>query len=230
MNRPSAVHPHFPRFAQAITALLCLEALAFDTWTVVPVALALVLLNLALPAASPVAWLFRLLARPPSTMEPAAPVRFSQWIAATLLAAAVVLFALGVETAAWVLAGLVGGVALISAVTGFCIGCEVYRLLLLRRRAVDDLRRELGLPGDGPWLVVLTAPGCARCEPVARELERAAGGRQVVRVNIAQNPRAAGLPVRSVPAALAVGRGGDLRVVRAGRLGDEDLKAVLAAV
>jgi hypothetical protein len=126
---------------------------------------------------------------------------------------------------------MVAAVALISAVSGFCIGCEAYRLLLARRSGAEgDLRGDLGLRGAGPWLVVLTAPGCARCEPVARELERAAGGREVLRVSLAEHPRAAALPVRSVPAALAIGEDGRLRRARAGRLGGPEIAEVVAAV
>lgn len=230
MSRPTAVHPHLPRFAQAITGMLCLEAFVFDTWAVVPVALGLVILSLIDPRVSPVAWLFRLVARPPSTLEPAAPVRFAQIMAVGFLSPAVALFAVGAALPGWILVATVAAVALGSAVTGVCIGCELYRLLFLRRRSEGDVRGDLGLSGPGPWLVVLTAPGCARCEPVARELERASGGREVVRVSIVERPEAAGLPVRSVPAAIAVGRDGGVRVARAGRLGEEDLRAVLAAV
>ncbi len=226
-----AVHPMQPRFAQAITGLLCLEAILFDQPAVVAVALALVLLGLAGPRVSPVAWLFRLIARPPRELEPAAPVRFSQWLAATILTASVALLWSGAETAGWILAGLVAALALVSAITGLCVGCEAYRLLLsLRRRGAADVRGDLGLTGEGPWLVVLTAPGCARCEPVAREMERAAGGRDVVRVSLAEHPRAASLPVRSVPAALAVDASGRVRAARAGRLGQADLDGVLAAL
>ena len=93
------------------------------------------------------------------------------------------------------------------------------------------MRDDLGLTGAGPWLVVLTAPGCARCEPVAREMERAAGEREVrARQTSPSDPRAAALPVRSVPAALAVGRDGRLREARAGRLGAPEIAQVLAAV
>jgi Domain of unknown function (DUF4395) len=226
-----AVHPMQPRFAQAITGMLCLEAVLFDQPAVVAVALALVLLGLAGPRFSPVAWLFRLIARPPRELEPAAPVRFSQWLAAGFLTASVALLAAGAETAGWILAGLVAAVALVSAITGLCVGCEAYRLLLsLRGRGGGDVRGDLGLTGDGPWLVVLTAPGCARCEPVAREMERAAGGRDVVRVSLADHPRAASLPVRSVPAALAVDAAGRIRAARAGRLAPADLDGVLAAL
>ena len=152
-------------------------------------------------------------------------------MAAVFLAVAVALFALGLDLAGWILAGAVAAVALFSAISGICVGCEVYRLLLAARRGADgDVRADLGLEGRGPWLVVLTAPGCARCEPVARQLETAAGARPVLRVSLADHPRAASLPVRSVPAALAVGDDGRLRVARAGRLDASDLDQVLAAV
>jgi Domain of unknown function (DUF4395) len=227
---PSAVHPLLPRFAQAITGVMCLEALVFQTWPAVAVALALILLGLAGPRWSPVAWLFRLIARPPAELEPAAPVRFSQGIAATLLSAGLVLILAGADVAGWVLVAVVAAVALVSAVTGFCVGCEAYRLIVRRSGSADDLRGPLGLEGDGPWLVVVTAPGCATCEPVARALADRAGGREVVRVDLARRPDARAVPVRSVPAALAVGSDGTAREARAGRLEDDDLRAVLAAL
>jgi hypothetical protein len=226
-----AVHPLAPRFAQAITGVLCLEAVVFATPVAVIVALVLVLLSLAGPRWSPVAWLFRRIAPPPAELEPAAPVRFSQGLAAIFLTVALGLLALGLDVAGWIVVGMVSAIALISAVTGFCIGCEVYRLLLASRRGGEgDVRADLGLTGAGPWLVVLTAPGCARCEPVARALQSAAGEREVVRVNLAEHPRAAALPVRSVPAAMVVGADGRLRVARAGRLGSPEFDQVLAAL
>ena len=226
-----AVHPLQPRFAQAITGVLALEAAIFDQPAALAVALVLVLLSLLGPRWSPVAWVFRRIAPPAVDLEPAAPVRFSQSLAAVFLTIALALVLAGQDVAGWALAGLVAAVALISAITGFCIGCEAYRLLLARRGGGEgDLRDDLGLPGTGPWLVVLTAPGCARCEPVAREVERAAGGREVHRVSLAEHPRAATLPVRSVPAALAIGADGRLRRARAGRLGGPEIADVVGAV
>lgn len=226
-----AVHPLQPRFAQAITGALCLEAIAFDAPAAVVVALVLVLLSLAGPRWSPVGWLFRRIAPPAATLEPAAPVRFSQALAALFLAAGLVLLLAGLEVAGWTLVGLVAALALLSAITGVCIGCEAYRLLLAgRRRGGGDVRSDLGLTGVGPWLVVLTAPGCARCEPVARALQNAAGEHEVVRVNLAEHPRAAALPVRSVPAAMVVDRDGRVRVARAGRLESPELAQVVAAL
>lgn len=226
-----AVHPLQPRFAQAITGVLALEAAVFDQPAALAVALALVLLSLLGPRWSPVAWVFRRIAPPARDLEPAAPVRFSQALAAVFLTAALVLVLAGQDLLGWIVAGLVAAVALISAITGFCIGCEAYRLLLARQGGGEgDLRDDLGLAGGGPWLVVLTAPGCARCEPLAREVERAAAGREVLRVSLAEHPRAAALPVRSVPAALAIGADGRLRRARAGRLAGPEIAEVVAAV
>jgi Domain of unknown function (DUF4395) len=231
MPASPAVHPLQPRFAQAVTAALCLEAIVFGQPAAVAVALAFVVLGLAGPRVSPVAWLFRLVARPPRELEPAAPVRFSQALAAVVLTASVALLFAGPETAGWIVAGAVAALALVSAVTGLCVGCELSRVSVsLRSRGRHDVRGDLGLSGDGPWLVVLTAPGCARCEPFARDMERAARGRRVVRVSLAEHPRAGSLPVRSVPAALAVDGEGRLRAARAGRLAPADVEGVLAAL
>jgi hypothetical protein len=231
MALPAAIHPLQPRFAQAVTGALCLDGTVFQTRPAIAVALVLVLLSLAGPRWSPVGWVFRKIAPPTAQLEPAAPPRFAQGMAAVFLLAALGLFALGVDTAGWIVAGMVAAVALFSAITGICVGCEVYRLLLAGRRGADgDVRADLGLEGHGPWLVVLTAPGCVRCEPVARQMESAAGERAVLRVNLAEHPRAAALPVRSVPAALAVGDDGRVRIARAGRLDAADLEQVLAAV
>jgi hypothetical protein len=232
MQTIAAVHPLQPRFAQAVTGVLCLEAAIFRVWPVVAVALGLIVLNLAGPRWSPVGWLFRMVAPPPKEMEPVAPVRFAQGMAVAMLAASLVLFALGLALAAWVIVWAVAVVALFSAISGICVGCEIYRVLLASRRgdAHADLRAPLGLAGQGPWLVVLTAPGCVRCEPVAREFERAADGREVLRVNLAERPAAAVVPVRSVPAALAVGSDGRLVTARAGALRRDELTEIAAAV
>ncbi len=225
------VHPLAPRFSQAITGVLALEAAIFGQPVALGVALALVLLSLAGPRWSPVAWVFRRIAPPAAELEPARPVRFSQTLAAVFLTTALVLIAVGWDVAGWAVALAVSAVAVISAITGFCIGCEVYRLLLARRGgAPEDVRDDLGLTGSGPWLVVLTAPGCARCEPLAREMERAAGDREVVRVDLSRRPAAAALPVRSVPAALAIGPDGSLRAARAGKVGAPEIAQVLAAL
>ena len=86
MAAPATVHPLQPRFAQAITGALCLEGAIFQTEAAVVVALLLVVMNLAGPRWSPVAWVFRYIAPPARELEPSAPPRFAQAMAAVLLA------------------------------------------------------------------------------------------------------------------------------------------------
>ena len=227
--RTNAVHPWLPRFSQGITGALSLEALAFQSWPVVCIALALVLMSLVGPRYSPVAWLFRAFARPPDELEPAAPVRFAQGMAVAMLGAAVALWTLGFAAAGWVLVGLVAVVALFSAISGICVGCELYRLMLRGRHHGDDLRVDLGLVGEGPWVVLVTAPGCARCEPAWREVSKLAFAGEVVRVDLTKTPGAANTGIRSVPALLAIGSDGRLRESRTGRLDQSEMAPVLAA-
>ena len=228
MERPNAVHPYLPRLSQAVTGILCLEALMFQDRWVVATALALVAIARFAPRWSPVHWFFKRIARPAEELEPVAPMRFSQTIAVLALALAVILLVTGAARAGWIVVGLVTTLALLSATTGICVGCAIYRLALARRGGDGDVRSGLGLLGPGPWLVVLTAPGCARCEPVARQLEELVR-QPVIRVDLSRNPQAARLPVRSVPAVVSVGEDGRVRHSRAGRL-DRGVLEELAAI
>ena len=137
---PAAVHPWAPRFAQAITGLLCLEAVLFQTPAVVIVAAVLVLLGMIGPRWSPVAYLFALLPVRPAELEPSAPVRFAQSIALSMMAAAIGLLYGGLDTAGWIVVGVVAAVALFSAITGICIGCIAWKQVIRRVGAAHDLK------------------------------------------------------------------------------------------
>jgi len=227
---PRAVHPYLPRFAQGVTGLLCLEAIVFRTPWAVVAALALIVIALVAPRWSPVNLIFRAIAPPAQELEPVAPVRFAQGIAAVFLAVAVALLFTGLELAGWIVAGGVAALALFSAATGICVGCEIYRVVLARRTHDGDVRSVLGLRGTGPWVVVVSAPGCARCEPVARQVESIAGTDAVVRVDLARTPGAARLPVRSVPAVVAIGEDGHVAGVASGRLDRPQIEAVVGPI
>jgi hypothetical protein len=71
-------------------------------------------------------------------LEDARPPRFANMVGATVLTAASLAYALGAETAGAVLGVLVAGLALLAAATGFCAGCEAYKLghLVTGRRFV----------------------------------------------------------------------------------------------
>ena len=65
---------------------------------------------------------------PPAELEHEYPPRFAQALGFVGLTLAVVLFIVGATTAAWVITGLVGGLQLLLAATGYCLGCRLYFL------------------------------------------------------------------------------------------------------
>jgi hypothetical protein len=71
-------------------------------------------------------------------LEDARPPRFANMVGATVLTAASLAYAAGAETAGAALGVLVAGLALLAAASGFCAGCEAYKLghLLTGRRFV----------------------------------------------------------------------------------------------
>jgi hypothetical protein len=227
---PAAVHPVAPRFAQGITGLLCLEAVLFQTPAVVAVALALVVLALIGPRYSPVAYLFALLPVKPAELEPSKPVRFAQLIAAAMLIVAVILLFTGFDTAGWIITGLVAAVALFSAITGICIGCIAWKQLVRRAGSAHDIKKAFDLTGEGPWLLVVTAPNCPRCGPAAAAITDAAGDRGVVRVDLQEHPEAGALPIWSVPAGIVIESSGDVGLVKTGRIGAAEAQELVAAL
>jgi hypothetical protein len=71
-------------------------------------------------------------------LEDSRPPRFANMVGAAFLTAASVSYVLGVEAAGAVLGSLVAALALLAAATGFCAGCEAYKLgyVLTGRRFV----------------------------------------------------------------------------------------------
>jgi hypothetical protein len=61
-------------------------------------------------------------------LEDARPPRFANLVGAVFLTAATVASAAGLHTLGVTLGGLVAGLALVAAATGFCTGCEAYKL------------------------------------------------------------------------------------------------------
>jgi hypothetical protein len=152
------VDPRQPRFGQAVTGTAL--ALAFLLgWTPVLPFLALVLGTASLlgPRANPYAYLWRGLVKglrlgPPGELEEAAPPRFANTVGfAFLTVASGAAYVYGSETVAWTLALIVSGLALLAAVTGLCVGCELY-----------VLARRVGTRGRVPRKRV--APGPSRVE------------------------------------------------------------------
>ena len=71
-------------------------------------------------------------------LEDARPPRFANMVGAAFLLAASAAYAVGATTLGVVLGGLVAALALVASTTGFCAGCEAYKLgyVLTGRRFV----------------------------------------------------------------------------------------------
>src|SRR5439155_23260390 len=61
-------------------------------------------------------------------LEDSRSPRFANIMGAVVLTAAATALAAGFPTVGWALGLLVGALALLAAATGFCTGCEIYRL------------------------------------------------------------------------------------------------------
>jgi Domain of unknown function (DUF4395) len=140
MAAPAPIDPRGPRFNQAVLATSLLAGFVFDWRPVVPV-FALVLLAGAAfgPRYGPFLALYAKVIRPrlgpPREMEDPRPPRFAAALGVVFLGAGSLAFAAGAPGLGWGLALVVAGLAALSAVTGICVGCEMY-LLLTRRRPV----------------------------------------------------------------------------------------------
>jgi hypothetical protein len=121
-----------PRFNQATIGLLSAVAVVTGAWWL----LGLLALQLAvgltfgrrycLPCLAYFEIVQRIFGEGP--LEDARPPRFANMVGAVFLGAAALAWALGFATAGAVLGGIVTALALLAAVTGFCTGCEAYKL------------------------------------------------------------------------------------------------------
>ena len=149
------VDPRQPRFGQAITGVALGLGFVVSWEPVIPaIAGVLALASLAGPRANPYAYLFRWVKRvfrlgPPSELEEAAPPRFANTLGFLFTGTATVAhYAFGATILAWSLAVLVSALALLAAITGLCVGCELY--VLARRVATRGrVRSRVTVPRMG---------------------------------------------------------------------------------
>lgn len=137
----SGIDPRGPRFGAAITAVL-LAVIVFTGLIGSPVALVLYLLATALFAwgafagirRHPYGILFARLVRPrlapPAELEDPRPPTFAQGIGLAVLAIGLVLHLLAVPGALVVAASVAFVAAFLNAAFGYCLGCQVYLLLV----------------------------------------------------------------------------------------------------
>ena len=151
MSAFSGIDPRGPRFGAGISALLLLITVGLGLVGGTPATLInrilepafLLLLAISLVfawgafagiARHPYGWLFRTLIRPrlkpPIELEDPAPPTFAQGIGFAVTAAGVVLHLVGVPYAIVIAASLAFIAAFLNSVFAYCIGCQLYLLLV----------------------------------------------------------------------------------------------------
>lgn len=138
---PRPIDPRGPRFNQAVLTAGLLAGFVFDWRPVVPIFAVVLLLGAALgPRYGPFLRLFADVIRPrlspPAALEDPRPPRFAAAVGVLFLAAASLAFLAGAAGVGWALALVVAALAGLAAVTGLCMGCEIW-LLFARRRGVQ---------------------------------------------------------------------------------------------
>ncbi|HEX2038971.1 MAG TPA: DUF4395 family protein [Acidimicrobiales bacterium] len=217
---PPPIDPRGPRFNQAVlTAALVAGFLADARW-VVPVWAGVLFLGAAFgPRYGPFLRLYadvvRPRLRPPADLEDPRPPRFAAAVGVAFLVAAAVAFAAGAVGLGWALALVVAALAALAAVTGICVGCEIYLWLVLgRRKATGAAARVPAHIVDGAertW-VVFTTPYCASCGPVAERLRAGDPGARVVTVDATEDPDLAdAFAVRRAPTVLLADAAGEVQ-------------------
>ncbi len=153
-------------------------------------------------------------------LEDSRPPRFANQVGATITGAATIAGLLGAPLLAAVLGGIVAALALLSAATGFCTGCAMYRLGARLRGLRPGIAErldlvELGVPAGRGAVVQFTHPLCSDCHEVERRLRSA--GETPVLVDVSRRPDLARrYRVHSVPFAVRVDARGEVQERLAG--------------
>ena len=149
-------------------------------------------------------------------IEDSRPPRFANMIGFGVLSAASVAYVGGLPVLGSALGGVVAALALLAAVTGFCAGCQIYRIgARIRGIRGRELRRidladvELD-PADGGFVVAFSHPLCTDCRSLIDELR--AAGRRFVTIDVKERRDLAHkYGIALVPTAVAVSSDGRVR-------------------
>jgi phosphate/sulfate permease len=132
-----------PRFNQAVVGLLALAAVTIGPWWLLALLAAQLAVGLSLGRrwCLPCVAYFELV-QPrfgEGPLEDSRPPRFANVVGVIFLTGATVAFAAGWTTVGTTLGALVAALALLASATGFCAGCEAYKLgHLLRGRRFES--------------------------------------------------------------------------------------------
>jgi Domain of unknown function (DUF4395)/Thioredoxin len=202
-----------PRTNQAIVGTLSLLAVLTGWWPILGVLAAQLAIGLVFGRRYCVPCLLYFEVIQPrigeGPIEDSRPPRFANMVGAVFLAAATVSYLVGLPTLGLALGLVVAALALLAAITGLCVGCEIYRFAArlrgVRTRRIDSVDlAELGASAaTGEIVVEFTHPLCTDCRSLEAELR--AAGRTVVTVDVSRRPELARkYGVALVPTAVAV--------------------------
>jgi hypothetical protein len=130
--RPAGgIDPRGPRFGATVTGVVLVVALVTgNVWVLAFQAVVFAIGSLAGIQRSPYGYLYQYLVRPrlapPSELEDPAPPRFSQTVGLVVTAIGLVVAFAGAGLAVEVAAAVALVAALLNAVFGLCLGCEMY--------------------------------------------------------------------------------------------------------
>lgn len=184
-----------PRATQATIGVLALVAFATDWWPLLAILALQLFIGLrfgrryCLPCLAYFELIQPRLGEGP--IEDARPPRFANQVGLAVLSTASVAHLAGLEVIGWTLGWLVAALALLAATTGFCVGCEIYKLVARLRGTYGDTLKtidpaDLEVVLDGPITVLFTHPLCTDCHREERNLRD--GDTTLVRVDVRERP------------------------------------------
>jgi hypothetical protein len=136
-NETAVIDSRAPRTNQAVMGSLALIAFVLDAkWLVAVLALQFIVgLTLGRRWCLPCLLYFEVI-QPrigEGQLEDSRPPRFANQVGAAFLTVATITFLAGAPTFGWVLTLIVSSLALFAAMSGVCIGCEIYVLIARAR-------------------------------------------------------------------------------------------------
>jgi hypothetical protein len=141
-----------PRFNQAVIGTLALVSFLTGWWPLLAILAAQLAIGLTLGRRWCLPCLFYFEVLQPrfgeGPIEDSRPPRFANVVGTAVLGSAAIALAAGLTVLGWALGLLVAALALLAATTGFCIGCEAYKLLArvrgvaLCETCVPEFRRD----------------------------------------------------------------------------------------
>lgn len=184
-----------PRTNQAVIGGLALIAFASGWWPLLTILAAQLLVGLrfgrryCLPCVTYFEVIQPRIGEGP--IEDSRPPRFANQVGLVFLSAASLAHVVGLTAVGWALGLLVAVLALFAAATGFCAGCEAYKLGARLRGIYGDTLdtvdpADLGVDLEERTEVLFTHPLCTDCHRVERALDARAA--RVVAIDVRQRP------------------------------------------